>query len=301
MLNLPVARTHIITFVGMAIIALTTFPIGAQTPHQNPSADVGRESEGAIEEQNYIKELKQVIAGRWIIKVTPIESTTGEMRAIIPDGSMVAVNQRGPDVSMQCRLLNWDMGWGYLNWGLYGTYSEGVLLMSNQSASHTLKADLRPDGTLAGMLTCRDGNLNNHVKMIRIKEDLNPRAFQNPKKINPTSDCFIATAAYGSPCERHVLKLRRFRDTHLLDNTPGRWFVRTYCRLSPSLAQAIAQRSWARWCTRVALKPVVVIVGLTMGDPGDVTLVCSIVLFFAAVIYVRRVKRIRKANAASLP
>jgi len=47
--------------------------------------------------------------------------------------------------------------------------------------------------------------------------------------------CFIATAAFGSYMEPHVQLLRDFRDLHLLNNTPGTWFVRTYYRYGPIL------------------------------------------------------------------
>lgn len=70
-------------------------------------------------------------------------------------------------------------------------------------------------------------------------------------------DCFIATAAYGSVWEPNVQLLRDFRDRYLQTNAAGRWFVRTYYRLSPPLAAWIAERDWARTATRAALTPLV--------------------------------------------
>jgi hypothetical protein len=69
--------------------------------------------------------------------------------------------------------------------------------------------------------------------------------------------CFIATAAYGSTWEPHVMELRDFRDRHLVTNAAGREFVRLYYRYSPTMANLISRHDSLRMLTRSALTPVV--------------------------------------------
>lgn len=69
--------------------------------------------------------------------------------------------------------------------------------------------------------------------------------------------CFIATAAYGSPFEKHVVLLREFRDKFLLTNRYGGWFVETYYRLSPPAAQFISGHPYLKPAVRVVLWPLV--------------------------------------------
>lgn len=74
--------------------------------------------------------------------------------------------------------------------------------------------------------------------------------------IEQTSGCFIATAAYGKYDEPGVMLLRRFRDQVLLTNAPGEWFVDTYYRLSPPVAEVISVHPALRLLTRILLLPV---------------------------------------------
>ncbi|MCX6374810.1 MAG: hypothetical protein NTU88_02005, partial [Armatimonadetes bacterium] len=70
-------------------------------------------------------------------------------------------------------------------------------------------------------------------------------------------NCFIATAAFGSPMETDVLTLRQFRDDHLLTNRPGRAFVAAYYRISPPIAGMIRESEPARAVVRMLLRPVI--------------------------------------------
>jgi len=69
--------------------------------------------------------------------------------------------------------------------------------------------------------------------------------------------CFIATAAYGSYLDPHVMVLREFRDKVLLKTKLGQKFVKFYYKHSPPVADFIHKVEALRVATRLALTPMV--------------------------------------------
>lgn len=69
--------------------------------------------------------------------------------------------------------------------------------------------------------------------------------------------CFIATAAYGSYLDPHVMVLRHFRDDVLLHSVAGREFVNLYYQYSPPVADFIARHPVLRMVVRFALTPLI--------------------------------------------
>jgi len=72
--------------------------------------------------------------------------------------------------------------------------------------------------------------------------------------------CFIATAAYGSYLDPHVMVLRHFRDDVLLQSAAGTAFVRFYYTYSPPVADFIREHEVLRTMVRMALTPLIFMV-----------------------------------------
>ncbi|MFC1658443.1 CFI-box-CTERM domain-containing protein [Candidatus Omnitrophota bacterium] len=69
--------------------------------------------------------------------------------------------------------------------------------------------------------------------------------------------CYIVTATFGTPLAKEVAVLSEFRDSHLLTNKYGSLLVELYEKIGPQLARYIEDREWAKFLSRLALKPVI--------------------------------------------
>ncbi len=103
-----------------------------------------------------------------------------------------------------------------------------------------------------------------------------------------TSDaCFIATAAYGSLLDKHVVLLRTFRDVYLKSNSPGRMFVSLYYRFSPAIAEGIAQNEFLKQIVRICLWPWVALsyIMLHLATAVKILLLLAAVISGGAVLF----------------
>ena len=125
-------------------------------------------------------------------------------------------------------------------------------------------------------------------------DDSPPRPMGDFSTVSPDSvgGCFIATAAYGSPMERHVTIIRDFRDTYLINSTIGHMFVKAYYHYSPPVADFIATHTVLKAAVRMSLLPMVAFcysalhVGLALTTCG--VLLIFMPLIFFVLIYKRR-------------
>jgi len=104
--------------------------------------------------------------------------------------------------------------------------------------------------------------------------------------------CFIATAAYGSYIEKHVMVLREFRDHFLVTSPVGKVFVGLYYTYSPPVADFIANHDTLRAFVRWSLIPLVGMswLALHLGPTTTIALTLLLLVFISAstIILFRR-------------
>lgn len=104
--------------------------------------------------------------------------------------------------------------------------------------------------------------------------------------------CFIATAAFGSPIEKHVQVLKDFRDHYLLKFHAGEVFVRAYYKYSPPVADFIAGNNVLRFIVRLGLMPLIafgyVLVHMSFGQQA-----CIVLTFIFLTVCALKIYRLR--------
>ena len=71
------------------------------------------------------------------------------------------------------------------------------------------------------------------------------------------SECFIATAVYGTPLAQEIKILRRFRDSRMEPNVILKQVVISYYKISPPVARVIALSENVKAFFRLCLKPII--------------------------------------------
>ena len=117
--------------------------------------------------------------------------------------------------------------------------------------------------------------------------------------------CFIATAAFGSPQENHVVTLRLFRDEFLLTNSLGRTFVQWYYSNSPEWAAYIARHDWLRGVARFALTPAYLLAAIAINGYLPATLLILVIVLmtftwkrWACLYYISLATPLRRRNSS---
>ncbi len=112
-------------------------------------------------------------------------------------------------------------------------------------------------------------------------------------------NCFIATAAWGSPMAGQVGTFRAFRDTYLLPHEWGRSFVRLYYEFGPEAAATIAENEALRALSRAALTPLLAYAWLSLriGALSALALF-ALLLSTPALILIHQRRRGRETEAA---
>ncbi|SDO74441.1 delta-60 repeat domain-containing protein [Desulforhopalus singaporensis] len=103
--------------------------------------------------------------------------------------------------------------------------------------------------------------------------------------------CFIATAAYGTIADKHVFVLREFRDKVLLSSKPGRYLVGTYYRISPVIANLVAENHAIRILVRALLLPVIAFAAFVLYTSLAVKIVLLATTVLTPAIFYAVIKR----------
>lgn len=101
--------------------------------------------------------------------------------------------------------------------------------------------------------------------------------------------CFIATAAFGTGLEKHVMILKEFRDRFLLTNTAGRKFTEFYYRYSPPVADNIAGNEPLRLAVRIALLPMIAFSYFMLNVPPVLKVIIGLLLIVSIFLIVKKV------------
>jgi uncharacterized repeat protein (TIGR01451 family) len=129
-----------------------------------------------------------------------------------------------------------------------------------QAVSDSFSNDIQQAPTLSASVSSSETDFatsNNQSSVVDVFPAVSKKCDIKVDVLGGGGGCFIATAAYGSALEPHVLALRQFRDQYLERTALGRVFVRFYYRHSPPVAAVIAEHEWLRFLVRMLLTPMV--------------------------------------------
>jgi len=137
------------------------------------------------------------------------------------------------------------------------------LLLLQKTAGGYDKQDVNLNGSLVEVQISGYGSTYSKVIAI-IVNTYSPLSYSAENNISQCgsggggdSDCFIATAVYGSYLSQEVQVLRKFRDEYISTNQLGRAFLHHYYKFSPPIADYIKRHEALKTMIRFILTPMV--------------------------------------------
>ena len=104
--------------------------------------------------------------------------------------------------------------------------------------------------------------------------------------------CFIATAAYGTPMAEEIEILREFRDEYLLSNPLGQALVDFYYKISPPVAEFIAEHPSLKPIVRTGLVPAVVVSAVAVNTtPAEKAVIAGLLVLACVALGVWVMRR----------
>ena len=108
--------------------------------------------------------------------------------------------------------------------------------------------------------------------------------------------CFIATAAFGSPLEPHVILLKKFRDKYLMVSEWGRKLVEFYYKTSPSIADGIADNEALKILVRMCLYPLVGFSYVILNTSFEMRFFVVGFFILFTICFIDSLRRVRRKN-----
>ncbi|MBW1635673.1 MAG: hypothetical protein JRJ68_05290 [Deltaproteobacteria bacterium] len=108
--------------------------------------------------------------------------------------------------------------------------------------------------------------------------------------------CFIATAAYGTILDHHVVLLRKFRDSFLMPTLLGRKFVGIYYHFSPGIADFVRENVLLRGLVRVALWPLTLFALVMLKTTSAMKITGFVLTLLPAAFLLRRRGTVKREN-----
>jgi len=108
----------------------------------------------------------------------------------------------------------------------------------------------------------------------------------------PSSGCFIATAAYGTPMADEIEILREFRDKYLLNNPLGQSLVEFYYKVSPPIAEFITEHPSLKPIVRAGLVPAVAVSTVAVSTtPAEKIAILGLAVLISVVVAIWATRR----------